>query len=526
MKMIKTDKSLLRLSTAAMLAGLLVLAGCGGSGPQPPADTSADTLAADRTAIKNAIDAADAAVGMVDDDSTDAEVKEADDAITVARKAIADATSIPAAEKAANTGRVDSIAARLKAAKDDRMMAMDDARKAENAAMMAMAKKLYNGIKAPMGDGTGADDRHATYGTGDDADKIVVTFGDGTTAGTAQNLSEDKKTMVAAHHGWEGKKYMASGTDVDGTYEAVVYSNVGESTPGAKISTLLTGGVIPDGSTVAANVASPSFDHSAGVKPFKLPDPNPTSQSVIVISGSYSGVAGSYSCTPGANTCAVQVAAKGFTLGGLTDPDDATTFTAGNAAWTFKPTNPEARIMSVPDDLYASYGWWIHKSENGMTYTASTFHDLKGTATATVDLPEAGTATYMGGAVGKYALHSSTGGTNDSGDFTAKATLEADFGASNANTITGTIDDFKGADGMSRDWSVELKEADAADGGVITAAKTVWTIGGDAASDSGEWLGNFREQGDDGVPGVVTGTFHSTYGNAGNMVGAFGANEE
>ena len=41
MTMIKSDKSLLRLSTAAMFAGLLVLAACGGSGPQPtpPAPT-------------------------------------------------------------------------------------------------------------------------------------------------------------------------------------------------------------------------------------------------------------------------------------------------------------------------------------------------------------------------------------------------------------------------------------------------------------------------------------------------------
>ena len=50
------------------------------------------------------------------------------------------------------------------------------------------------------------------------------------------DLTVDKKATVAAHHGWEGKKYMASGTGVDGTYEAVVYSNVGTPTPGQKFN--------------------------------------------------------------------------------------------------------------------------------------------------------------------------------------------------------------------------------------------------------------------------------------------------
>ena len=75
-----------------------------------------------------------------------------------------------------------------------------------------------------------------------------------------------------------------------------------------------------------------------------------------------------------------------------------------------------------------------------------------------------GTATYMGGAAGKYALSSSTGGTNDAGHFTAKATLEADFNVD--DMISGTIDTFMGADGMARDWSVELKESGVGNTGV------------------------------------------------------------
>ena len=179
--------------------------------------------------------------------------------------------------------------------------------------------------------------------------------------------------------------------------------------------------------------------------------------------------------------------------------------------------------------VYASYGWWIKKAANDGPFTASAFHDVKGEDTPAVALPTAGTATYQGGAAGKYALSSSTGGTNDAGHFTARAKLEAKFAAAGATTVTGMIDQFMGADGMPRDWSVELKEATSTQPGVISRSAdndTVWTLGGTAANASGEWGGNFREQGKDGVPGVATGTFYSEYGTAGKMVGAFGANEQ
>ena len=45
---------------------------------------------------------------------------------------------------------------------------------------------------------------------------------------------------------------------------------------------------------------------------------------------------------------------------------------------------------------------------------------------------------------------------DDAGHFTARATLEADF---NADMIPGAMDNFMGADGEERDWSVALKKA-------------------------------------------------------------------
>ena len=158
-----------------------------------------------------------------------------------------------------------------------------------------------------------------------------------------------------------------------------------------------------------------------------------------------------------------------------------------------------------------------------------------------------GAARLAGGAAGKYALHSATGGTNDAGHFTARATLEADF---EEDEVTGTIDQFIGADGQSRDWTVELKKSALFNDGTVSgdpsrtgidlasfsatddvAQRTVWTIGGTAASAGGNWSGALKDTAatktdTTGVPKVATGTFYTEYGTAGRMVGAFGAKRQ
>jgi len=191
--------------------------------------------------------------------------------------------------------------------------------------------------------------------------------------------------------------------------------------------------------------------------------------------------------------------------------------------------------MNVPDAIYASYGWWLHKSEDGKTYTASAFAANRGAVPAASGITALrGTATYMGGAAGKYALSSTTGGDNDAGHFTADVTLNADF---NDDEVTGTIDNFTGADGMARTWSVELMASTVSDEGIIAgdpdttgntdAQMTVWTIDGTDAAAAGQWTGTLYENDSPGgVPQVATGTFLSQFGRDGIMVGAFGANEQ
>ena len=391
-----------------------------------------------------------------------------------------------------------------------------------------------------------ATDRAAAYNATDTA--IIVSIGDGTNPPSApasglHTLSEDKKTTVAANHGWAGKRYAdPAGGDM---VEAMVYSNVEAPKQGKKfggaaannefeyaltsgvtdstaavqngevsIATGLATTTTPSELAIQARVTIPSVTRTAGTETIKFSPSDPSTLQRIDVSGSYHGVSGTYYCKPTSRTagCSVSVAAKGFAL--------------GSGDWAFKPRDPNARVMSSADSDYASYGWWIHKSADGKKFTASAFVDFKGTAT-TVEIADLqGTAMYVGGAAGKYALSSSTGGTNDAGHFTARATLEADFGD---DTVSGAIDNFMGADEMKRDWSVELKEAAlGADGAITRTADddTVWTIGGTAAAASGEWSGNLREEGTDGVPKAATGIFYTEYGTAGRMVGAFGANKQ
>jgi len=484
-------------------------------------------MEAQRIALTNASEALTTALGALSGTPTQGQIDAAKRALYALNMAIEGGADLDEADKASYRIAAANAMGRIEGAEQALMAANDAAereRRAEEeaaaAAMAVTASKLYAGISAPGGTGEGI--RTAAYGTADNADDIAVTIG----TAAAVNLSEDEDTMVAPHHGWQGQRFTEE-PDSDGTYEAVVYSNVGESTEGAKFNDTDNGGYALNADTgetgnvtsltghTASRVASPSFDHSAGSKTFELP----TNNLRVMIAGSYQGVSGTYYCTPtgGGTDCSATVAASGFTLGGGT--------------WTFKPTNPETRLMDVADAIYTSYGWWLHKSEDGDDFTASAFVSNHGDVPAASGIDTLqGTATYMGGAAGKYALQSSTGGTNDAGHFTARATLEADF---SDNMVTGTIDNFMGADGQSRNWSVELKESGVGANGIILGSdgtgdqmQTVWSMDGTAAAASGGWQGTLYDNGDDDVPKVGTGTFYTEFGTDGKMVGAFGVNKQ
>ncbi len=485
------------------------------------------------TALSDASDGLQAALAALSGATpTQALLDDANNALTALNAAITAAADLTATEKAPYQHEAGNAASPISMAQMAFNDAETEAEKAAAAAMAVTATKLYAGIGAtPLTGHTVAVDVTSGAWSVDPADVAPANLAN-------QALEADEDTMVAANHGWEGMRHTASGDGVTGTYEAVIYSHVGEPTvtEGAAFNagtanngyTLdATTGETADLTTLtgyAARVDSPRFDQDAGAKTFK---PGSNDQRVM-LGGTFHGVSGTYYCAAAdrAVGCSVTVADMGFTLSGGT--------------WTFKPTNPEAKLMdtSEPDAIYASYGWWLHKSEDGETYTASAFHGYRGTDAGTVAIADLrGTAMYTGGAAGKYSLRGSTGGTNDAGHFTADVTLEATFAAD--HKISGMVHNFVGADGEARDWSVALSPSVIADGGAIAGdpddstdtdpQMTTWTIGGTAGGAGGQWSGDLREQGSDGVPAIATGTFHSIYGQGGNdgrMVGAFGVNKE
>ena len=490
-----------------------------------------------RAALSGASDTLrDALAALSGSTPTQAQLTAARNALTALNTAISEGGDLTDAEKAPYVLVASNAAAPISSAQMAFNNAENEGENNRNKAMAATAAKLFAGLEHPPSDDADAESRrHAAYG-GTDGDDIVVTFG-ATADATTATLTLDEDETVAARHGWTGQKFAAS-PDGGGTYEAVVYSNVREPMEGAKFSTQymanLSDGTLDESTTETGGperIASSRFDQSAGVKSFDLP----SNTVAVMIAGSYHGVPGTYSCAPGTdNKCASQRAAMGFTLGTVDVPADGSdpTFTAEGGTWTFKPTNPDARLMDTPNDAYASYGWWLHTAANG-DLTASAFHDRRGADADSVSITGAGanilqgTATYTGGAAGKYALSNALGGPNIAGHFTANVELNAKFGA--AAEVTGMVDNF--VTEHDNDWEVSLNKASLPATGGIEAegtdkpATTTWKIGG-TGDGTGDWSGMLYGGTATKAPDEGTGTFTAIHGRNARMVGAFGVTEK
>ncbi len=235
-------------------------------------------------------------------------------------------------------------------------------------------------------------------------------------------------------------------------------------------------------------------------------------------SGSYHGVDGTNTCT---GTC-------------TSNWNDSDALQLGGT-WAFMPSDPNGNVM---DGSAVQYGWWTN--DLGKSSAVARVYYGPKDMSAYTDFAGGGTATYKGDAVGQYAIHRGAGADNDSGAFTANATLNADFGGNDAE-ISGMIDGFMGADGVARDWTVTLGAATIADGvwkPAITPgnsadleAMTVWTMDGAKGSAAGGWSGAFYGLSGRGTAvtpaaAAAAGAFSAEHGNIGNMIGAFGAEKE
>ncbi len=250
---------------------------------------------------------------------------------------------------------------------------------------------------------------------------------------------------------------------------------------------------------------------------------------VTTFMGTVRGVAGTFSCT-GATGCDAPTKAAIAAHG--TTPVSA-------AGWTFKPDNANAPIDVADDDGYYMFGWWLEKDDDGMPTGVNTFVGVSGLEANTetqATLAAAESATYRGGAAGKYAVKSTVTDTAEGGHFTASATIVANFEAGTGEdeiSIRGTIDDFMTGDTARPNWSVELKVANQTGGGALTAVSVTtvdddnnatWKTGG-AVNGRGGWSATFYGMGDDDEPTAVTGQFNATIPNIAKIDGAFGASK-
>ena len=508
-----------KLLPAALLVAVLALAGCGGgSDPEPvePPGQSADELAAmQRTAIGNAIDAAETAVASVNDEATAATVQQATSAIMTAKQAIAAAANVPAEEKASNTRTVAALESRLSAALQSRMDAMDAQAAEDQKDMTAKAKALKSAIEAWLA--IAAADRPDVTTSSLPAFDSPVT--------DAIDLSKDEDVIVAALGNWMGTHYagtegsgegMSAGmlrryTNQDAAKQVRFDSSTGNAIHGLTIANGAVADIVSDSGFVATRVGG-AIVPGVGQDSHDVGDE---------IDGTYFGAAGEFECTAGTCT-ATRTATGGVTLAGT---------------WSFTPSAGAMLMQTDPDYLY--FGWWLRQDNDGDPTHAGTIYGSATTNLAAFTGVDAaalvGKASYVGKAAGKFAVSDPLRPADDNaGHFTANAELNADFKAT-GSTLSGTIDAFRLNDGSADPgWSIELQEAawstnQFATGDTPDGDQTVWSINGNKGAASGSWQAQlYDEVSDDGsnVPTSVVGGFNSSIGNTHSMVGAFGAEKE
>ena len=263
---------------------------------------------------------------------------------------------------------------------------------------------------------------------------------------------------------------------------------------------------------------------------------------VMTFVGSVSGLAGVFSCS-GTLCMAPERTADGSVADG------------SPGTWQFAPTDPNGKIDVVDKDGYVQFGWWLNMLgkdvEDGFevqTFASAFGMTPSGELQGGGDDPVTGSATYTGGAAGKWAIASTTEDTTEGGHFTATATLgvnfDAKFGAADADankdgvSVSGTINNFMTGDMNRPNWKVTLTydgnaDVDGVNPGMnlpevgITGTEAVakWETGG-AVDGTGTWDASFYvSEKVTTHPTAVVGTFHAAIaeGEVGRIQGAFGA---
>ena len=266
--------------------------------------------------------------------------------------------------------------------------------------------------------------------------------------------------------------------------------------------------------------------------------------------GEVSGVPGTFSCS-GTTACPVPTRQSN---GKVVNDAGEVQGTPGTD-WAFIPTDPDAKV-DVADDQYLYFGWWVMQTSGAgeaLAYDVETFAAGMGfdqTVASGAGTAVTGSATYTGGAAGKYAMKSLLEDVTTGGHWTASAELTANFDADsdpdvdgndeNGVMVSGMITDFMTGD-TAQAWTVKLM-ADGdltADGiqpaddlsevidGTAGRRTTEWDFGGSVKA-AGSWTPTFHGAdaaltADTDLPMAVTGTFDAMVSGLAQISGGFAA---
>ena len=236
----------------------------------------------------------------------------------------------------------------------------------------------------------------------------------------------------------------------------------------------------------------------------------------ITVPGTFDGVSGTYTCADctiadGDDADSTITAADFDADDWVTLGDGERSFVTGD--WRFKPGSINSRVKAEDqadqDDAFLYFGVWssIPDSIAGTYNFRYIAHGGAQTGSALLATTDGlagfdaltGSATFRGGAIGKYVTQGQVGGQNAKiGTFTATATLNANFDAgSDQGEISGHITDFREGGSPLTGWRVTLGGTGAGVAGNIELSDTdddasgitVADIGG--LSVGGSWGANF-----------------------------------
>ncbi len=400
------------------------------------------------------------------------------------------------------------------AAEAERQRLQDEQDQAERAAAAALARAAFEGLGGAGGSRTDAGTVSVTPRYGQTATVTATPIG-----GLAVEFGNKRRSSAS---GWSVTTLSNAGSTHND--DLLVYSDIGGPTQvliTALDSYTATFTAVPDTNNIRATLTgnthpiassrfpsggrSTTFEHTIDSDPdIDGPDGdgNPRNDyDTTRFSGTYDGASGTFECT---GTCTV-------------DHRGGRTYDLSAGTWTFT-TSKNARVP-VDDDSFMYFGWWKREQKSDESLSFFMFSDgAHEVADITAGLT--GAATYTGPVVGQYAIYQPLGTQNASGSFTARAVLEADFGAvGSEGTLSGRVTNFSNAS----DWSVALKST-AINTGTVAGGSVSWTIAGNT-EDGGMWDAQFfsNVDGSTAYPEGVAGTFDAEFADVGHLIGAFGA---